>query len=56
MSICCRLEDNEDEEEEPDPDAKRGITYQVLSCKHSHCGGGIIQLIILDGLTFYKQG
>lgn len=31
--ICCRLEDDE---HEPDPDAKRGITYQVLSPSHSH--------------------
>lgn len=30
LSICCRLEEHGDEEEELDPDAKRGITYQVL--------------------------
>lgn len=29
LSISCRLEENEEEEE--DPDAKRGITYQVQS-------------------------
>lgn len=33
LLICCRLEnedDDDDDEEEFDPDAKRGITYQVL--------------------------
>ena len=29
LSFCCRMEENEAEEE--DPDAKRGITYQVQS-------------------------
>lgn len=29
LLICCREEENEDEDEEPDPNAKRGITYQV---------------------------
>lgn len=36
LSICCRLEENEDEEEEPDPNAKRGITYQVRSYTRTH--------------------
>lgn len=31
LSICCRLEENDEQEEERDPDAKRGITYQVRS-------------------------
>lgn len=32
---CCRLGESE-HEEEPDPDAKRGITYQVLGYAHLH--------------------
>lgn len=33
--IGCRLEEKEDDEEEQDPDARRGITYQVLHSNHS---------------------